>query len=172
MEGFYDIRNLSRDVTMMLQNVVKRGTAQSLTTNFTFTGEVAGKTGTTQDHADGWFVGYTPNLVFASWVGAEYPSVHFKILAHGQGAATALPLAGYFLNDLYTHHPNSKYLTDFTYNHIDPSSYACPDYRDKAPGFIEKLLNALKKNQNKRKKEEEKNFIEKLIDKLHKNKQE
>ena len=160
---------VSEQVTMMLKNVVNRGTASSLRENFNFSGDVAGKTGTTQDHADGWFVGYTPNLVFASWVGAEYPLIHFENLTYGQGAATALPIAGYFLDQLYARHPDSKYLADFNYNLIDPSAYNCPDYRDEAPGFFEKLLDALKKDRDKRKKEEEKNIIEKLIDKLRKN---
>ncbi|MFO8148437.1 MAG: transglycosylase domain-containing protein [Gillisia sp.] len=160
---------VSEQVTMMMQNVVNRGTARSLRENFNFSGDVAGKTGTTQDHADGWFVGYTPNLVFATWVGAEYPSVHFEDMTYGQGAATALPIAGYFLNDLHTHHPNSKYLAEFKYNQIDPSAYDCPDYRDEAPGFFEKLLDTFKKDRDKRKREKKKNFIEKLIDKLHKN---
>ncbi|MEF8811056.1 MAG: transglycosylase domain-containing protein [Bacteroidales bacterium] len=162
-------QKISEQVTMMLQNVVNRGTARSLKENFNFSGDVAGKTRTTQDHADGWFVGYIPNLVFASWVGAEYPSVHFEDMTYGQGAATALPIAGYFLDELYAHHPGTKYLAKFNYSQIDPSAYDCPDYRDEAPGFFEKLLDALKKDRDKRKKEKKKNFIEKLIDKFHKN---
>ncbi len=157
---------VTEQVTMMLQHVVERGTASSLSKNFRFSGNVAGKTGTTQDHADGWFVGYTPNIVFASWVGAEYPAVHFNDLAYGQGAATALPIAGYFLDQLYKHHPNTKYLADFNYSMIDTSAYDCRDYRDEAPGFFERLLDALKKDREKRRKEKKKNFIEKLINKL------
>ncbi|MGM0531967.1 MAG: transglycosylase domain-containing protein [Bacteroidota bacterium] len=120
----------SEQITMMLQDVVKKGTARSLPRNFNYSGDVAGKTGTTQDHADGWFVGYTPNLVFASWVGAEYPSLHFNNLMYGQGAATALPIAGYFLNDLHKQHPNSKYFGNFRYHRIDTSEYSCPGYID------------------------------------------
>ncbi|MFW6100342.1 MAG: transglycosylase domain-containing protein, partial [Bacteroidota bacterium] len=115
-------------ITMMLQNVVKKGTARSLSRNFDFSGDVAGKTGTTQDQADGWFAGYTPHLVFASWVGAEYPSVHFNNLMYGQGAATALPIAGYFLNNLYNEDPRSKYFGNFRYHRIDTSEYACQGY--------------------------------------------
>jgi penicillin-binding protein 1A len=156
----------AEQITMMLENVVKRGTGSSLTRNFEFSGDIAGKTGTTQDHADGWFVGYNPNLVLVSWVGADYPSIHFKSLTYGQGAATALPIAGYFLNELYKKHPNSKYLTNFHYDLINPEKYSCPDYRDEAPGVLEKLLEALKKGQKKRQLEKEKSFIEKIIDKL------
>jgi len=163
---------VTEQITMMLHNVVKRGTARSLSGNFRFTGDVAGKTGTTQDHADGWFVGYTPNIVFASWVGAEYPAVHFSDLTYGQGAATALPIAGYFLDELYKHHPDTKYLANFNYSMIDTSAYACRDYRDEAPGFFERLLDALKKDREKRRKDKEKNFIEKLINKLQGNQEE
>ena len=121
---------IAEQITMMLQDVVKRGTARSLQRNFHFSGDVAGKTGTTQDQADGWFVGYTPNLVFASWVGAEYPAVHFNNLTYGQGAATALPIAGYFLNDLYYDDPGSKYFGKFRYHRIDTSEYACRGHID------------------------------------------
>jgi membrane peptidoglycan carboxypeptidase len=123
---------IAEQITMMLQDVVKRGTARSLPRNFNFSGDVAGKTGTTQDHADGWFVGYTPNLVFASWVGAEYPAVHFNNILYGQGAATALPVAGYFLNGMYNKNPRAKYFGKFAYTRIDTSQYACPDYIDEA----------------------------------------
>ncbi|HKL38882.1 MAG TPA: transglycosylase domain-containing protein, partial [Bacteroidales bacterium] len=75
--------SVSEQVTMMLQGVVDRGTARSLKRNFRFDGDIAGKTGTTQDHADGWFVGFNPNLVFAGWVGAAYPAVHFRNLQYG-----------------------------------------------------------------------------------------
>lgn len=119
---------ISEQVTMMLQEVVKRGTARSLSRNYNFAGNVAGKTGTTQDQADGWFVGYTPNLVFACWVGAEFPIVHFKDISHGQGAATALPIAGYFLNSLYEKNPESKYFGNFNYYLIDKSNYDCRGY--------------------------------------------
>ncbi len=121
---------IAEQITMMLQDVVKRGTARSLPRNYNFSGDVAGKTGTTQDQADGWFVGYTPNLVFASWVGAEYPAVHFNNLMYGQGAATALPIAGYFLNNLYNKDPRSKYFGKFRYHRIDTSEYGCRGYID------------------------------------------
>ncbi|MGC9343710.1 MAG: transglycosylase domain-containing protein, partial [Bacteroidales bacterium] len=133
----FDIKSTSRraldeeiaeQITMILQEVVERGTARSLSRNFRFRGDVAGKTGTTQDQADGWFVGYTPNLVFASWVGAEYPAVHFDNLRYGQGAATALPVAGYFLDELYENDPGSRYFGDFRYYSINPTEYSCTGY--------------------------------------------
>jgi penicillin-binding protein 1A len=85
----------------MMQSVVEDGTAARLKHKYGITTDLAGKTGTTQSHADGWFVGYTPNLVFGAWVGGESPAVHFRDLKLGQGANTALPVCGLFLQKLY-----------------------------------------------------------------------
>jgi membrane peptidoglycan carboxypeptidase len=85
----------------MMQSVVEDGTAARLRFKYQIHSDIAGKTGTTQSHADGWFVGYTPNLVFGSWVGGESPAVRFRDLKLGQGANTALPVCGLFLQKLY-----------------------------------------------------------------------
>jgi penicillin-binding protein 1A len=63
---------------------------------------VAGKTGTTQNNSDGWFIGITPDLVTGVWTGAEDRSVHFNSTDQGQGANMALPIFGYFMNKVYT----------------------------------------------------------------------
>jgi len=60
--------------------------------------EMGGKTGTSNNHSDAWFVGCTPNLVGGAWVGGEYRSIHFRTGALGQGGKTALPVFGYFLD--------------------------------------------------------------------------
>ncbi|MGM0496501.1 MAG: transglycosylase domain-containing protein [Bacteroidota bacterium] len=127
-------------LVMMLKNVVERGTAQSIN-NFSFNGDLAGKTGTTQNHSDGWFIGFTPNLVTVSWVGGEYQEIHFKDIKLGQGAATALPITGYFLEGLSKTNLSEKYTGSFKYTSIDTSSYNCEDYREKPPGLLEKLFN-------------------------------
>ncbi|MCI5058342.1 MAG: transglycosylase domain-containing protein [Flavobacteriales bacterium] len=62
---------------------------------------LAGKTGTTQNNSDGWFIGITPDLVCGTWVGAENRSVHFASTYYGQGANMALPIFGYFMNKVY-----------------------------------------------------------------------
>jgi penicillin-binding protein 1A len=62
---------------------------------------VAGKTGTTQNNSDGWFIGATPDLVTGVWVGAEDRSVRFTYTHDGQGANTALPIWGYYMNKIY-----------------------------------------------------------------------
>jgi penicillin-binding protein 1A len=62
---------------------------------------MAGKTGTTQGHSDGWFMGLTPELVTGVWVGAQDPAVRFSTIANGQGANTALPIYGFYMNAAY-----------------------------------------------------------------------
>lgn len=64
---------------------------------YNFTNEIAGKTGTTQNNSDGWFIGMVPNLTTGVWVGAEDRSVHFKSVKYGQGATMALPIWGYYM---------------------------------------------------------------------------
>ncbi|MBO6018298.1 MAG: penicillin-binding protein, partial [Prevotella sp.] len=58
--------------------------------------EFGGKTGTSNNHSDAWFVGVSPKLVCGAWVGGEYRSIHFRTGALGQGSRTALPICGYF----------------------------------------------------------------------------
>lgn len=84
-------------VVNLLETVVDSGTARKLRYQYGLRNDVAGKTGTTQDQSDGWFMGFTPDLVFGAWVGAELPSVHFRTLYRGQGSSTALPFVGSFL---------------------------------------------------------------------------
>jgi penicillin-binding protein 1A len=63
--------------------------------------QVGGKTGTTQNHANGWFMGVTPNLVGGVWSGWEDQSIHFETLSEGQGAQMALPVFGIFMRKVY-----------------------------------------------------------------------
>jgi len=130
----------AEQLVLMLEKVVERGTAKSIN-NFSFNGDLAGKTGTTQNHSDGWFIGLTPNLVTTSWVGAEYPQIHFQNIKQGQGAATALPITGYFLEGLSEANLLENYTGSFEYTSVDTSSYNCEDYREKPPGLLEKLFN-------------------------------
>jgi penicillin-binding protein 1A len=66
-----------------------------------FTNPIAGKTGTTQNQSDGWFMGMVPNLVTGVWVGAEDRSAHFRSILYGQGASMALPIWGVFMKSCY-----------------------------------------------------------------------
>jgi len=81
----------------LMQGVVNEGTAARLRGRYALKGEIAGKTGTTNDNSDGWFIGYTPRLTAGGWVGAEDRQVHFESLALGSGSNTALPIWGIFM---------------------------------------------------------------------------
>lgn len=86
----------------MLQGVINEGTGRALRGgDYQFTGEIGGKTGTTNAHSDGWFIGFTPKLVVACWVGGEDRDIHFGSMAFGQGARAALPIYGKLMKKIY-----------------------------------------------------------------------
>ena len=85
----------------LLEGVVTGGTGVRLRYKYKLMNPMGGKTGTTQKHADGWFIGVTPDLVGGVWVGAEDRSIHFQNLANGQGASMALPIWAKFLLKAY-----------------------------------------------------------------------
>lgn len=85
----------------LMQGVVNEGTAGRLKWKYNLQGELAGKTGTTNDQSDGWFIGYTPKLTAGVWVGAEDRQVHFESLYYGGGANMALPIWGLFMQKVY-----------------------------------------------------------------------
>ena len=81
----------------MMKGVVNGGTGGRLRFKYGLTGEMAGKTGTTNDNSDGWYIGYTPRITAGVWVGAEDRYVHFNSTALGQGANMALPIWGLWM---------------------------------------------------------------------------
>ncbi len=83
-------------MTRMLESVVIYGTANAFRSQYCNHCSFAGKTGTTQNHADGWFIGYNPKLVTGVWVGGPSPAVRFRSMTFGSGAALALPIVGEF----------------------------------------------------------------------------
>ena len=86
----------------LLQGVVTSGSGIGLRRDpFNFTNQIGGKTGTTQEQSDGWFMGVTPNLVAGVWSGWEDRAIHFLTLGEGQGAKMALPVMGIFLKKVY-----------------------------------------------------------------------
>lgn len=85
----------------MMNQVVNHGTGIALRFRFHLSGEIAGKTGTTEEHADGWFIGMVPGLIIGVWVGWEYPEFHFHTLEWGQGARMALPIFGKTLQQIW-----------------------------------------------------------------------
>lgn len=89
-------------ILSILLNVVDGGTGNRLRrAPFNITAQMGGKTGTTNDNADGWFMGFTPDLVSGTWVGGEDRYIHFNNMAQGQGASMALPIYGKYLSKVY-----------------------------------------------------------------------
>ncbi len=100
-------------VTAMLQRAIDQGTGAALRSRFGITAAIAGKTGTSQDYSDAWFVAYTPGIVVGTWVGAFDPSVHFNS-GSGTGSQLALPIAGQVLKDIQAQATlRRKYLQPF-----------------------------------------------------------
>ena len=110
-EAAYVTVNLLEGVTMAGSGTRLRTTGadeynrayQNIVTGYPyeFTNPIAGKTGTTQNQSDGWFIGMVPNLVTGVWVGAEDRAIHFEDIAYGQGASMALPIWGVYMKSVY-----------------------------------------------------------------------
>jgi penicillin-binding protein 1A len=85
----------------LLKSVIEQGTGGSIRYAYGVNTDFAGKTGTTQNSADGWFVGFSPNIVVGAWVGAESQIVRFRESNYGQGSYLALPVCGKFVKKMY-----------------------------------------------------------------------
>ena len=85
----------------MLRAVVDHGTGVRLRYRYKINAPLGGKTGTTQNNSDGWFVGFTPSLVSGCWVGGEDRAIHFDSMAEGQGASMALPIFALYMQKVY-----------------------------------------------------------------------
>ena len=99
---------------VLLKGVVDGGTAGRLRYKYNFTGEIGGKTGTTNRNSDAWFMGFTPQLVSGCWVGGDDRDIHFDSMRMGQGATMALPIWAYFMKKVYRdktlpYDPNAKF---------------------------------------------------------------
>jgi penicillin-binding protein 1A len=107
-------KDIAFAVIKLLEGVTEGGSGSRLRTQgggygyervtgypYAFTNPIAGKTGTSQNQSDGWFIGMVPNLVSGVWVGCEDRSARFKSITYGQGATAALPIWGYFMKKCY-----------------------------------------------------------------------
>ena len=152
----------------MLRNVVDEGTASSLRSVYGFNNDIAGKTGTTQLHTDGWFIGFTPELIAGVWVGGDNPVIRFRSLGYGQGAYTALPIWGNFMRKIYKDplfslSKNSSF--DFSENVLERLN--CPDFRDSEYDSIweymkkhdESIIDLIKRVFKKKNRKERRNGI-------------
>jgi penicillin-binding protein 1A len=119
-------------MVQMLQKTVTDGTASSLKTRFGISHAVAGKTGTTQQFSDGWFMGLTPDMAFGTWVGGSLTRIRFRN-EMGYSSQTALPIAGHFLNNvgkLGTSHPYSLKYSFYDEQLESSMDFTCNDLRD------------------------------------------
>ncbi len=108
----------AQTVLAMMQGVVDRGTAHSLRSIWKFDSDFVGKTGTTQNNTDSWFIGMSPTLIAGVWVGGDNPVVRFKSTTYGQGAYSALPVFANFFQYLYK---------DNRYSYLERDSFSIPD---------------------------------------------
>ncbi len=140
----------ARVMVEIMKGVVEAGTGRDLRSVYGLKGDLAGKTGTTQNNADGWFIGYNPSLVAGAWVGADNPSIHFRTTGLGQGAHTALPIFARFMQELekdpvYRSIALAQFppLSDELAARMD-----CPAYslEDPNPGLFEKIFDGLLKS--------------------------
>lgn len=138
-------KRTQQTMTAMMQQVVNSGTASRLRTVYGLRNHIAGKTGTTQNNADGWFVGLLPNLVTISWVGNDNQKIKFRSTSQGQGANSALPIFAGFLQSL-NKDKNYSSLTNKAFSSTEiRASFDCPP--TSKDGFFKRLFNPEKDDQ-------------------------
>ncbi|MFW6202881.1 MAG: penicillin-binding transpeptidase domain-containing protein, partial [Marinilabilia sp.] len=157
-----------RYMVHLLRGVIARGTGSSLQ-SYGLKTELAGKTGTTQNHSDGWFIGFSPGLVAGVWVGADHPGIRFRSLQLGQGAHTALPVFGRFMQNVERSGPVSDIGRRSFYPMPEDlrDRLDCPDFSEEDPelGFFERLFGGDKKKKQKQQEDQEKEEKEDKKDK-------
>ena len=99
----------------LMRGVVKIGTGMRLRFKYGLQSDIIGKTGTTQNNSDGWFIGATPDILAGSWVGCEDRFIRFRSMAYGQGASTALPIWAKFMQKVYS---DSTHFKEFSRSHV------------------------------------------------------
>lgn len=124
----------------MLRNVVNYGTASGLRNQYNIRSDVAGKTGTTQNYTDGWFIGFSPSLVAGVWVGGDLQHIRFRSMGHGQGAFSAMPIWAGFMNRAM----NDRHWSYLKNEQFDTGESAaeildCDDFREKEPFLFRPL---------------------------------
>ena len=147
-------KDYTRQVMLeIMQATVNKGTATRLRSNYGLKNDIAGKTGTTQDNKDGWFVGITPKLVTVTWVGNDNQSIGFKTTGLGQGANSALPIFAKFYQKLNA---------DTNFNNITKARFERSSEKvledlncetEKRDGFLKRLFGKNKKKKKFKKDE-------------------
>jgi penicillin-binding protein 1A len=124
----------------LMKGVVESGTGIRLRYRYGFNQPLAGKTGTTQNQSDGWFMGITPDLTTGVWVGAEDRSVHFRTITLGQGANMALPIWALYMNKVNADPSLGVSMGDFEKPLRDISiEFDCEKYDRQFNGGLENL---------------------------------
>lgn len=127
------------EMTKMLEMAITQGTGTRIKTAYGVQSALAGKTGTSQNYSDAWFLSYNRNLVFGVWVGAMSPQVHFKSGMYGSGSALALPIAGNFWRDVEKVPVlRRQFAVGFRRDSTYTSHFDCEGEND--PSFFEELL--------------------------------
>lgn len=118
----------------MLRGVVNEGTAKGLSSSYGLTADIAGKTGTTQNYTDGWFIGFTPSLVAGAWVGGDLQNVRFQTIQYGQGAFSAMPIWAGFMEKTFQDNQWSRLQNDtFAISSSIKDQLLCDDFSEKKP---------------------------------------
>ncbi|NOR87480.1 MAG: hypothetical protein GQ527_07720 [Bacteroidales bacterium] len=127
-------------LTAILQKAVNEGTGTQIRRRFGIQADLAGKTGTSQNYSNAWFMSYTPNLVIGTWVGARSPEIHFRG-GLGSGSALALPISGEIISQIEKEKQlKAQYLTPFTTDSLTLALLDCPAYHEKGlSGFVHRL---------------------------------
>lgn len=149
-------KNTANEVRAMMELVVDSGTARRIRSTYGLKIPLAGKTGTTQNNADGWFMAISPDLICGAWVGAQSPTVRFRTTARGQGAATALPIVASWLKDVSTDSKTNSALGN-RFPHLTGQQIRdmyCPLFiESKADNFIDKLFDRDRRDERRKMKE-------------------
>lgn len=134
-------------LTAMLEKAVREGTGSSMSNVYGVRSSFAGKTGTSQDYGDAWFLAYNNDLVVATRVGASYPLVHFRKGSDGSGSALALPLVAKTLQQAQKNSTlKSRYLRGLTISDRDLQAMACVDHIDDSD--LEKFFDDIFRDKN------------------------
>ena len=142
-----------------MKATINEGTATRIRNTYGLTNDIAGKTGTTQDNKDGWFVGITPKLVTVTWVGNDDQRIGFSSTGIGQGANSALPIFGEFMQELNR---------DEDFSSITQAKFETPDNKvlndldcelSKEDGFFKKLFGGEKDKKEFKKEKKKKGGI-------------
>ena len=136
-------------ITAILERAINEGTGTKIRTQFGIQSDLAGKTGTSQNYSNAWFVAYTPNIVIGTWVGASTPDIHFNS-SKGSGASLALPITATVLKKMEANSVlKNKYLVPFQISEEVYSHLATDPYQEKGiEGFFKRLFN-FKSNKTK-----------------------